>query len=259
VDELLCAALGYAELGWPVFPCVTPAKVPLTAHGFKDASTDPDVIRSWWARSPRANVAVATGAPGPDVIDVDTKDGRAGLELFDRARRAGLLRGAAAIVRTPSGGLHVWFNGTDQTGGAVGGRDKPLELKARGGYVLLPPSYVINDELGYAGHYELVERRDGAAGTVDFAAIRVLIDPPRRERASAQNAGATDLATLAGWLLGQPQGNRNRGLFWATCTALESGCIDLAPLFDAALAIGLSEVETGRTIASARRRIGVAR
>lgn len=180
MTALLAAAFGYAAAGWPVFPCKPRGKAPLGAlvhRGVLDASTDPAVITTWWTRCPAANIAVACGAPGPDVLDVDTKDDRPGMQLFERARRAGLLRGAAALVRTPSGGLHVWFAGTDQPGGAVGGKDKPLELKAVGGYVLLPPSYVVDADRGYAGHYQLLERRE-AAGTVDFGAVRRLLDPP---------------------------------------------------------------------------------
>ena len=45
-------AIDYALLrGWPVFPCKPANKQPLTEHGVKDASTDPDVIRAWWRAS----------------------------------------------------------------------------------------------------------------------------------------------------------------------------------------------------------------
>jgi Bifunctional DNA primase/polymerase, N-terminal len=192
-SPMLNAALAYAALGWPVFPCRRAGKAPAWpsahpnaaecrgacgrfGHGFYDASTDPDRVVAMFRPHPQANVAVATGAPGPDVLDVDTKDGRDGMSLFEQARQAGLLRGAGALVRTPSGGLHVWFDGTQQPGGAVG-KHKALELKAVGGYVLLPPSYVADPDRGYAGRYELIERRD-TSGTVDFAAIRRLLDPP---------------------------------------------------------------------------------
>jgi hypothetical protein len=154
----------------------------LTRSWVRDASADPAVIRRWWGQVRHANIAVVCGAPGPDVLDVDTKDGRAGMALFERARRAGLLRGAAALVRTPSGGLHLWYAGSGQPGGAVGA-DKALELKARGGYVLLPPSFVVDTDYGYAGRYELLEQRASDA-RVDFAAIRRLLGPPPRPPAT---------------------------------------------------------------------------
>src|SRR6266536_3521243 len=72
----LAAALRYAQANWPVFPCIPGEKVPATRHGFLDAATDPDKITWWWSRNPERNVAIATGTPGPDVLDVDVhKDG----------------------------------------------------------------------------------------------------------------------------------------------------------------------------------------
>lgn len=263
MTAMLVAALEYAGAGWPVFPCRRYGKPPLTENGFYDASTDPEVIRYWWAKWPTANVAVATGAPGPDVLDVDVKDGRDGLALFDRVRRTGLLRGAGAIVETPSGGLHVWFTGTDQGGGAVGGRAKPLELKARGGYVLLPPSHVIDSTYGYDGRYRLLERRP-AAGRIDFAAVRQLLDPPAAGRPRptsrpGRGAAGRSLGSLAAWLAGQPAGNRNHATFWAACKAVEGGHTDLEDLVAAAVSCGLPELEARRTVESAvRRKRGVA-
>lgn len=180
------AALGYAELGWPVFPCRPDRKEPLTANGFKAATTDPGQIKQWWRRWPNANPAVATGAPGPDVVDIDTKHGRPGLDLYRKAWRAGHLRNPVAVIRTPSGGLHLWFNGTDQRGLAVGEK-KSMELKAVGGYVLLPPAHIIvPGEGGYEGFYELIERGDPEA-FVDFGPIRELLDPKPAYRRPAVN------------------------------------------------------------------------
>jgi hypothetical protein len=67
-NELLGAAARFA--GVPVFPSVPGGKNPLTQHGFKDATTNETAIRRWWSRWPNANVAIATGSPGFDVLDV---------------------------------------------------------------------------------------------------------------------------------------------------------------------------------------------
>ena len=65
-----------------------------------------------------------------------TATGRA----FHRLKRAGLLAGASAMVRTRSGGLHVYYAGTAQSCGSL--TRHHLDFKAAGGYVLAPPSRV---------------------------------------------------------------------------------------------------------------------
>jgi Bifunctional DNA primase/polymerase, N-terminal len=108
-------ALACAVRGWPVFPCRAGQKTPATTHGHLDATTDPAQITAWFRRPPGWNLAIATGAPGPDVLDVD-QHGPAGngYAAFARLSKAGLLDGAAAYVRTPSGGLHAYFTGSAQ-------------------------------------------------------------------------------------------------------------------------------------------------
>ncbi|KKK61234.1 hypothetical protein LCGC14_3016340, partial [marine sediment metagenome] len=72
MNQLLKHALKYAELGWKILPIVPKQKVPLTAHGVKDATDHPDTIRAWWEHWPDANIAVACGrASGVYVVDVD--------------------------------------------------------------------------------------------------------------------------------------------------------------------------------------------
>ena len=244
--SLLHAAVGYATLGWRVHPCKPGGKKPLTR--WRAAATcDINQIIRWWQQCPTANIAVATGAPGPDVLDVDVKQSRNGMELFERARRAGLLRGAAAMIRTPSGGLHLWFNGTSQPGGAIGA-DRALELKAVGGYVLVPPSRTD------AGCYQLTERRD-SGGFLDWPAVRRLLAPPPRQRSAGYRRSAGNAAKLAEWVATQPEGNRNAGLFWAACKALESGATNLDDLVSVAVQLGLPEREARRTVESARRHV----
>jgi hypothetical protein len=175
----LDAALRYAAAGWPVFPCKPGNKLPLTEHGFKDATTDPAVIRAWWAKWPDANVAIATGAPGPDVLDIDTKPNGDGFTALRKLKDAGLLGGAKALVRTRSGGLHIYYAGTAQKCHAL--PRHRIDFKARGGYVIAPPSFVEADEKGPGGRYELLDHRAGTAA-VDWASVIAVLDPPRPSR-----------------------------------------------------------------------------
>lgn len=245
-NVLLSAALGYAGHGWPVFPCRPDTKVPATAHGCKDATTDPVRIRAWWQKMPAANVAIATGEPGPDVVDVDCKHGAPGAESLGRLARAGLVSGAGSLVRTPSGGCHLYFDGTDQGNGAIAAHG--IDFRGRGGYVVAPPSVV-------TGSPYLLEDRRTSSASVDWQRIRAFLVPPR-PIPRVQPGQRPGVDALARWVAEQPVGNRNGGLYWAACRALESGAGDLAELVSAGVSAGLSDVEARRTVESARRKIG---
>jgi len=80
-QPLLEAALDYAAKGVPVFPC-GPQKIPLTEHGFKNATTDESQIRTWWAEHPTANIGSPTGRVL--VVDVDGPEGEATLRELER-------------------------------------------------------------------------------------------------------------------------------------------------------------------------------
>jgi hypothetical protein len=233
-----------------VFPCKpdgTPEaegwKAPLTKRGLKDASTGPEQIHAWWRRWPNANVALATGAPGPDVLDVDVHPEGSGFPAFNRLKRAGLLTGAKALIKTPSGGLHVYFDGTEQANGRLPAHH--IDFRGLGGYVLVPPSSVGGRP------YELVEKR-AANGRVDWQRVKALLSPPRA--APPRPRGGGDIGHLAAWVAKLPEGNRNDGLFWAACRAAEAGT-DPGGLIDAAIAAGLTETEARRTITSAGRQL----
>ena len=69
-------ARALAMAGIKVFPCLENSKFPATAHGFKDASSDPAQWAKWRAEFPNCNWGVPTGARnGFDVFDGDTLEG----------------------------------------------------------------------------------------------------------------------------------------------------------------------------------------
>jgi hypothetical protein len=247
------AAHVFAEVGWPAMPCVPDGKEPLTTHGFQDATTSHRQIESWWRRWERANVGIATGAPGPDVLDIDhhgiDASGFAGL---NRLKRAGLVPDPSAIVATPSSGIHLYYAGTGQRNGSIA--KEHVDYRSAGGYVVAPPSQVD----GRA--YELVSK-SAARNEFDWSAARDLLDPAqktaiRQLRYEAAKSGEID--HLADFVAQQQHGNRNRGLFWAACRAAEHAVLDDAgveALVSAALQSGLKggEREARKTIASALR------
>jgi hypothetical protein len=137
--DLFQAALRFAERGWLVMPCRPGEKVPATANGLKDASSDWDQIISWWGRIPQCNVAVCTGAEsGFVVLDVD---GDAGAEsLTELEREHGQLPSTLSVV-TPSGGQHYYFTHPgEEFRNSAGKLGAGLDIRGDGGYVLAPPS-----------------------------------------------------------------------------------------------------------------------
>jgi hypothetical protein len=246
-DATLRQALAYARRGWPVFPCLPGQKIPATRHGYRDATTDQQQIKDWFGRGSRWNLAIATGAPGPDVLDVD-QHGPAGngYTAFAKLRRAGLIDGAAACVRTPAGGMHAYFTGTDQHNGRLPSHH--LDFRSAGGYILAPPSQVGGKP------YQLIKRLDSHA-RLDWTAVTQLLEPQHQpQRPRPRPAQCLDLTHLTRWVASQPQGNRNSGLFWAANRALDADqAADLSPLAVAARQAGLGDKEITRTLNSARR------
>lgn len=237
----LSAALSYASSQWPVLPCRPGGKEPLTKHGLHDSTTDEAAIARWWRRWPSANVGLRTGVAF-DVLDVDTKASKPGLESMERLWRSGLLTGVFRIVRTPTGGLHLYFAPSSEGNHSIA--KAGIDFRGVGGYVVAPPSHTP------VGPYELLDEADPAgARPFDWAAAKTLLDPepPRRLRGRPCGAG---IQRLADWVGRREEGERNRGLYWAARRAVEAN-VDPTPLVDAGVRTGLSLSEAERTVRSA--------
>ncbi len=145
-------ALDYAARGLPVFPCnPTPtkpkAKTPLTPHGFRDATTNPDQIRAWWEQWPSALIGGAMGsASGLFAVDPDIPkepgdpDGLAAWNAL--AERHGGVPPTHSH-ETPSGGRHVLFaypEGLRITNKEGALKGTGINVRGDGGYVIMAPS-----------------------------------------------------------------------------------------------------------------------
>jgi putative DNA primase/helicase len=205
---LLTHALAYAANGWPVLPlyapvdghcdcprarsCSSPAKHPRTPNGLRDASTDPDVIRAWWATWPDANVGLAVPEDHV-VVDLDIHD-------------LGVLNGHAmpsTATAWTGRGWHYLYKTTEPIRPKVGILEH-VDLRGPGSYIVAPPSRHVSGTT-----YEWW-RRPGD-GIADAPAWLYEAAPLSGTRASAvgepipeggRNAG---LASLAGVM-------RNRGM-----------------------------------------------
>lgn len=134
---LHAAALWYASIGLYVFPLTPGTKIPLPrTNGFKDATTDPEQITTWWAAAPDCNIGIATGHL-VDVIDIDGPTGvRSWVDLLDE------LPPTLGKVSTPRpGGNHLYVHAAPGRGNKAG-IFPGVDYRATGGYVVAPPSII---------------------------------------------------------------------------------------------------------------------
>ena len=255
--SLTFAARSLAAAGVPVFPCLVEGKRPLTRRGFLDASSDPDQVVVWWSRTPNANIGIPTGATsGVVVVDVDVHGPHDGRAAYQRATDTGLIDGVGLLVRTPTGGAHVYFPatpGSEQRSwqAATAG----VDFRGDGGYIIAPPSRRIID--GNVRLYEVADIAAHSVGTVDAARLRDFLDPrPVAPPRASSGSMEVDTERLAAWVAGRGEGERNRGLFWAACRLAENGVSPadaLDALSAAAQSAGLGDREITTTVRSAYR------
>ena len=144
-------ALDYAHDEYPVFPCGSgqKRKGPFTEHGFKDATTDVRQINRWWKRHPGALIGMPTGAvTNTVVVDFDANAAWRP-EPPKRAPKA----------RTAHGGAHSYYSwqGTD----LANSEDKDgshIDVRAEGGYIILPGSRNGAGSWEWVGPYRLGDR-----------------------------------------------------------------------------------------------------
>jgi hypothetical protein len=273
----LSSALAAAELGWHVFPCAPGAKRPALKDNWQDlATTDPDRIRSWWARQ-AYNIGIACGPSGLVVIDLDTSagsnapggvmgpggpaSGAASLELLCRAHGQRYPDGTYT-VDTPSGGCHLYFTAPATPVRNSAGRAGPLiDIRADGGYVVGAGSRI--------GERAYTVRGDFLPLTLPFPAwfARLLTDdpaPPQAPRPLEFPEGATGRAYALAALRQETRrvadarpGTRNDTLNRAAFRLGQMVAARLLPplpvmtaLADAAAYAGLPDDEARRTIRS---------
>lgn len=261
-NELLIAALGYAARGWAVLPLRPRAKTPLTEHGLKDATTDPDIIPRWWARWPDANVGIATGQDsGLIVIDIDEDhDGDQTLDQLE-AEHGPL---PTTMTSLTGAGRHLLFQHPGQALRNSAGRlGAGIDTRGDGGYIVAPPSV---HPSGVA--YEWLHDTPPAVlpdWVLEALTARPAPTPPPAGGPVGEwepPAGATAYARkalleIAAEIAATAEGGRNAALNGAAYRLgrmVGGGQIDRADvehaLTDAALAAGLTPTEIAQTLRS---------
>lgn len=201
VPSMLEYALQWAARGLRVFPVRAGSKFPPLVKNWPEAaSSDPAQILDWWGRWPDANI----GATGAVVLDVDVRDEKPGRESLEALQIPSSDLLAAIVVRTPSGGRHLYYDHPE--GALIASRNafRPgLDLKADRGYVLAPGSKIA----GLEQRYELF-RDPGALVSCPSELVELIrAEPaPRKEKdrsAIAEGAVVDDPAAIslaADWL-----------------------------------------------------------
>jgi hypothetical protein len=244
---LLRAALELVAQGWAVFPCDwrpgDHEKAPLLpSPGYHLATTDPQQIRTWWRRWPKAMIGVRV----PEaflVLDIDPRNGG---DLAELESLTGPLP-ATLIVWSGrnDGGRHLYFQ--RPAGELMGTRLKPLGIDLKvNGYVIAPPS--IHPATGQPYRWE-----HHPVALLPHA-LRELLRP--RARPIITNRGNSgNGAGLVRTVAQAQEGSRNDTLYWAACRAVEDGLINQLEdqLIAAAMTAGETETKARRTVASARK------
>lgn len=208
-------AVAYAcsRFGWRVFPLRPDTGTPAFTSWPERATTDPERIRDWYTGDfARCGVGIATGPEsGIWVLDIDVKDADGFSSLRELTRAHGSTVDdftRTMVVRTPSGGAHVYFRWDDASDAEGGVRNSSKQL-APGLDVRGIRGYV---RAGGIGAYRIVER-EGRAHTHITSAPEWLV-PLCKKRRSARTEPVTNADVRARM--------SDRGAAWARFEAAQA-------------------------------------
>jgi putative DNA primase/helicase len=203
------AALIYARAGFAVFPvhyikdgkcscgkvCNSPGKHPMTAQGFKDATTDLKIISEIWDKFPDCNIGLVTGLDsGIVVVDVDMKSN--GFEsLKEMDKKFGSLP-TTLTCHTGGGGCHFFFKyPINHTIRSRTGIYEGIDIRANGGYVVAAPSlHSSGNRYKWNGSFNKEMIAEIPVWLID------LIEEPRSKKSSSMGGRNDFLASEAGKL-----------------------------------------------------------
>lgn len=245
------AAHCYAEAGVAVFPLVPGTKRPAVEHGFHEASTAPGQIQRWWSWLPEANIGLATG-DRVDVLDIDVHASGTGFDQLRDLLDAGLAREWGHAVRTPSGGLHLYYPSDPQRPQRNWSRSEShIDFRGTGGYIVAAPSRVtVAGQL--RAYVPVGASYPGRSVAADQ--VRELLTPARpvvlQHRQPAESLHGYG-SRIGGWLGRYEGSDRSGALFWSACRLVEAGAEEIdtyAHLAEPAAQLGLTDREVTATI-----------
>ena len=124
---------------WRVFPASPKTKAPCITEPFEQASNDPKIISELFSQYPGAMIGVPCGPLNRiTVLDIDRKNGVDGLEELRKLQIEIPLTG---MVKTPSGGFHIYFeSGQQRIPNSVSKLAPGIDVRGHRGYVIGPNS-----------------------------------------------------------------------------------------------------------------------
>lgn len=239
----------------------------LWCHGFHSATTDLARIDAWWSREPRAGVGVSCGPAHLVVLDVDAHAAQVpdrdrllpGIPIPEQVNLSGLASGFDTLallaayrrepdpaedettlrVRTPSGGLHIWYVNSEPAvryRSSTGSSPRTalawqVDVRAHGGYIVAPTTRTsaglytplgavrepaplpawLSAELRRTGHViqtspvpgpRPARRAPAPRAGAAQALLRSLIETVRECAASAEGTGFTEKLNRAAYTAG---------------------------------------------------------
>lgn len=256
------ASFRYALRQVAIFPLAPGSKCPIKgSHGLRDATNDQDVTRARWKRTPRANIAAATGSrSGFWVLDVDLPDGPGSLAALEAEHDP---LPATIEASTPRGGRHLywrWPADGPEIRNSAGRIGKGLDVRGEGGSIVLPPSVLATGQ-----SYRWVKTGAGTFADAPDWLVKLVLPPPPPPRpepkpppADIENYVASAAASELSGLSAAKDGTRNDALNRAAFNLAQLVKADALPedwargqLEAHAVGAGLSVIEARRTIDSA--------
>ncbi len=142
--DMLPYALQYAQAGLRVFPLSPCDKMPLQgSRGLHESTNNPDKIRQWWTTNPFYNIGCATGG---DIVVIDIDEGtdnnggnKSGEDSITQWQSENGQLPDTLTAISGKGGRHLYYRTTHKCSSKTG-VIKNVDIRADGGYIVLPPS-----------------------------------------------------------------------------------------------------------------------
>jgi hypothetical protein len=191
-ESVVTAALEQIEQGFAVFALRADAKVPVTEHGFKNATTRPDWIRRQLEAPAAGNYGLVWPSTSPEPVVVFDLDDGGGADrpwrdrMLDLVAQHGLLP-PTKVTTTPSGGRHAFYRWPADVPIPAGDELFGFTVRWPGRGYLVGPGSRIGDREYVAG--PVTEIAPLPAGWVAAATA---------ERPAARHAADPGIVTIAG-------------------------------------------------------------